>query len=471
MFGIKNTPLTPTPADPFKGDKLKRDEDIKRLTEYTDLIRKPFVLTLNSPWGSGKTSYVRMWQAYLQSDQIVGGPRASVFFNSWKHDFSGVPIVSLMAEIQAEVDRYAKTLKAAEKKTILERLKAFKEKTTHFLSKHKRTLTKLGLYGSAVASEIACPGTGGAIVSAETAITSAVDSHGQNKSELDFLRDDLKKLVESVRGGENEPPLYIFIDELDRCRPTYAIEFLETAKHLFDVEGVLFVLSTDRTQLGNTVKSLYGNIDEDGYLRRFIDLEYNLPEPSKKDYITFLSEEIFNIKSVFIGPSYTTGIDDYNEWTATYTYISEWLNMSLRDIEKTFIAGSNLFRHMYKDHNNYWPEPFILYAAIKIMDNELYLKIKMDMPEIFNYSDSPPTLNTKIKLRYSKHYNYYSSWISKCIDNKKGGDVIFPKTEDPHDSKALFFRRFTKYYKSTVHNYIIKSLDFTDNFNLTLLSE
>lgn len=296
MFGIKNTPLNPTPEDPFKGDKLKRGDDIIRLTEYTDMIRKSFVMTLNSPWGSGKTSYVRMWHAYLQSNSIEGGPRASVFFNSWKHDFSGVPIVSLMAEIKAEVDRYAKTQQHSIKKGITDRLKLFTRKSTEFISKHRKMILNLGVQGTAIASEVVAPGAGTAVVSVQEAITSAVESHGSNKSDLDLLRDELRELVMAVRGGEDAPPLYIFIDELDRCRPTYAIEFLETAKHIFDVDGVLFVLSTDRNQLGNTVQSLYGNIDSYGYLRRFIDLEYTLNQPNFDSFIEFLADDVYGMK-------------------------------------------------------------------------------------------------------------------------------------------------------------------------------
>ena len=51
-------------------------------------------------------------------------------------------------------------------------------------------------------------------------------------------------------------PLVVMIDELDRCRPSYAVEFLETAKHLFDVDRIVFVLAVNREQLAHAVRAL-----------------------------------------------------------------------------------------------------------------------------------------------------------------------------------------------------------------------
>jgi len=53
--------------------------------------------------------------------------------------------------------------------------------------------------------------------------------------------------------------MFILIDELDRCRPTYAIELLENIKHLFDIEGLYFIIATDSTQLSYSINAVYGN--------------------------------------------------------------------------------------------------------------------------------------------------------------------------------------------------------------------
>jgi hypothetical protein len=70
----------------------------------------------------------------------------------------------------------------------------------------------------------------------------------------------------------------ILIDELDRCRPTYAIEMLEAIKHWFCVPNVVFVLAMDREQLSHSIRAVYGQgFDVDGYFLRFFHLLEQMP--------------------------------------------------------------------------------------------------------------------------------------------------------------------------------------------------
>ena len=70
----------------------------------------------------------------------------------------------------------------------------------------------------------------------------------------------------------------MLIDELDRCRPPYAIETLEVAKHIFNADGVVFALGLHRQQLTASIKAVYGqDFDAVGYLERFFDLSASLP--------------------------------------------------------------------------------------------------------------------------------------------------------------------------------------------------
>ena len=59
-------------------------------------------------------------------------------------------------------------------------------------------------------------------------------------------------------------PMFVFVDELDRCRPNFAIELLEGIKHLFGINGVCFVVATNMAQLSESVKAIYG-VNFDGY--------------------------------------------------------------------------------------------------------------------------------------------------------------------------------------------------------------
>lgn len=74
-------------------------------------------------------------------------------------------------------------------------------------------------------------------------------------------------------------PIIIFIDELDRCRPDFAVSFLEVIKHTLDVEGVDFVLVTNKSQLRAAINHCYGDsVDSHRYLDKFLKFTIQLPD-------------------------------------------------------------------------------------------------------------------------------------------------------------------------------------------------
>jgi len=52
--------------NPFKNCKLKREENAKVLKSIVLTYQEGGVLALNGKWGTGKTTFVRMWQKYLK---------------------------------------------------------------------------------------------------------------------------------------------------------------------------------------------------------------------------------------------------------------------------------------------------------------------------------------------------------------------------------------------------------------------
>ena len=136
--------------------------------------------------------------------------------------------------------------------------------------------------------------------------------------------------------GETERPLIFIVDELDRCRPTFAIEMLERVKHIFDVPGLVFVFGVNRGEICKSLQSVYGEIDADLYLHRFFDMEFALPVTNTASYCRKLMfkyrlEEHFDALN---GDSYyKKNTAEYNSLSRGFPSLCVRFDLSLREID------------------------------------------------------------------------------------------------------------------------------------------
>ena len=158
-----------------------------------------------------------------------------------------------------------------------------------------------------------------------------IEKHDEEKKTVKHFKESLAKFVEKIaESGRLESPVIFFIDELDRCRPSFAIELLERIKHILSVRGIVFVLSLDRSQLSHAIRGRYGaGFDADGYLRRFIDLNFELPVVSPERYIDSLFSE-FDLYN--LGRSGERPGDDVSAAQEIIKQMAGWYDLSLRAI-------------------------------------------------------------------------------------------------------------------------------------------
>ncbi len=108
-----------------------------------------------------------------------------------------------------------------------------------------------------------------------------LSEHKEKMNAVISLRKELKFWGDLCFEKEYSAPIFIFIDELDRCRPNYAVSLLEIVKHIFSVEKFVFVISTDTNQLQHSIKNLYGNdFGASDYLNRFFHRRFSLKAPN-----------------------------------------------------------------------------------------------------------------------------------------------------------------------------------------------
>ena len=131
------------------------------------------------------------------------------------------------------------------------------------------------------------------------------------------------------------PRLVITVDELDRCRPDYAVRFMETVKHVFEVQYVTFVIAANVEELAKAIKGAYGDtFDGPGYLERFFDITLELPSGTRREFIRKTVEQAA-LKSS-LGKEIETGIGDKTPTAEQIlVYMLHHSDLSLREIRKT----------------------------------------------------------------------------------------------------------------------------------------
>ncbi len=285
-------PYEVDPKDPWKSDKLDRWKVAVYLTPVIASISQPFTISLHSPYGTGKTSFIESWQADLRNQGYK-----TVYFNAWETDFSQDAFLAFMAAIRTQLSEQSSKPKKARnviskitRKGIWSAVKRGAPKLVKGAAKKiagEETVDGALEFFGLGADEIASASEEW-VAAALEAQEAQENSRVQFRGELqDFVRSELKSSNE-----QSKKKLIVFIDDLDRCRPNYAIQLLEAIKHLFDVDGLLFVLSIDEAQIRESVRAVYGHqANAEGYLAKFIDWRYRLPTPQQDKYIDFILEK------------------------------------------------------------------------------------------------------------------------------------------------------------------------------------
>lgn len=293
----------------IKQNTYNRCADIIDFVKALDTIEGNMFISLDAKWGEGKTFYVRQiehtleyltrkewgeeeseimaqlspyFEGTLLKDLTLSQSYFPIYYNSWLYDNHEDPLMSLVFTIAKKSERFCKTTTKT----------SFGDKISNLLS--AVTFTTKHIEFSFDTEKIKNAFTGNDIL----------DVVKTTEEIREMVKEILNTAIE-----ERAQKLVIFIDELDRCRPSYAIEMLERIKHYFDDERVIFVVSVNKEQLIHTISKYYGNeFDSTGYLNKFFDLNIHMPvrqELFETDSLMVYSHQQNYLKSV------ADGLNDY----------------------------------------------------------------------------------------------------------------------------------------------------------------
>ena len=322
--------------NPWGDDLLERKDIATWLTNLIATEQQPLTISLHGEWGTGKTFLLKRWQTALEKK----GYRA-IYFNAWEDDFSSDPLLSILGQLDEHLNQGL--LKESLKEVKNSALPLIQSNVSNLLERHIGLTAKFKRF----------------LPSKKDLFRDYLIQHNTKTQ----LRRNLEDLTAKVRCDKGHP-LVLIIDELDRCRPTFAIELLERVKHIFNVSNIVFVFGLNQDELRKSLKSVYGNIQTDVYLRRFFDFEFRLPEADSQGFTLDLIDR-FQIDKAFHSLVAKTGNPvhkyDLDNYQRIFPKLWDALGLSLRDIDYCIRLLALVARNV---NENVFTHPYLLALLI-----------------------------------------------------------------------------------------------------------
>ena len=341
------------PNNTFDNDYLGREKYAKSILDFIESYTKitdrqerrkkkgtdndALVIGISASCGKGKTVFLSMFEEYLKtcfkSNEHIH--YSLIHYDAWKHDYYTEDALEPLCKTILDSDIV---------KEIIKNRKRFDRAV---LKAHRNLLSLkiVGAMNSLPGIELGkelgpSRGNDSSDFFDELDIYLCADNYNKNFIRKYNMVNLLIRALEEVqfaiknstdsKNADSKRVLFI-IDELDRCKPSFAVQTLEIIKHLFNINGLVFVFAFDIMQLSATIKKYYGeNFDAVGYLTRFFDYITYMPEGDKASFIEKCLQE-YNLRLEDIGVS-SCNITQ-SSWNEKLMQVCNYYSLSPRDIK------------------------------------------------------------------------------------------------------------------------------------------
>jgi hypothetical protein len=420
------------------------DKFASKMTEYLQLESKffeeSFVLSLNSEFGSGKSTFFEMWGNQLNNSD----PKNFnvIFINAWELDFHGDPLLSIVSQLLK-----LKPLDTAQENEI------------------KVTAGKLGKFGLSIGNDIVQKLIGIDILKAGQYAESAggVATPEQKDGQFYFqLYEEKNKLFNNLKSqlkslvAQSEFPILIIVDELDRCRPTYAIDFLETIKHFFDIKGLIFVLGVDKKQLASSARALFGQqLNFDDYYRKFVHRNIRLQVNSKLMINSFckkLAHEYLSPEAFSARERHSYAEHNYSRMENVMELCAAF-SLNARQMHEFFRISAHIVSLPVKSSSKLlwgWHIGIFFMTILSIKNHDLYEKIgnqNITLSEFTEFMKTLPLFNHEANDGLWWAVLLYLGIFSKCL-NKELEESFYELGVWNKEAQGDFEKELNEYCKA-----------------------
>lgn len=395
----------------YTEDLLDRQRTIDKWTERFIKNGNHLVLAVHAEWGMGKTFFAKQWHKHLKKSNYP-----VCYIDAFENDFIDDPFKVITFSIINQLKENENIKKGLDKE-----IQDFENEGKNYLWE----AVKLTGKNSILSLLSLIP-----YIRADKTAEEFIKMYKENISKNPYAEEDSYKIhVKNFKEKlaklvYDNKPLVIMVDELDRCKPNFAIELLEKLKHLYDVDNVIFILFINENELANIVKGYYGSeLNGHEYLRKFIDIRAELPELNQETCKDFIKKHTKILESNF--KYINTPIECIEE-------LIKLFNFSLRDILQLI----NLAKYYNYNNDAY---AFLYIAILKgfqMKDRDIYNK-----------------LITMQNVDFSK----YEEVAYKNIDNKQYTTLyifikFYQKVLDETSSNLSYAEKKSKYHNEHQFN-------------------
>lgn len=305
--------LSPKKEAPFEEDKFARTETASILKEIVNALDEGCVIGLNGKWGTGKSAFISMWSKYMESSGYT-----VINCNAWENDSLQNPLLGIISEFQKVSNMVGNGKFQRAFNSVLKTLNV----RTCLSMTNDYIRNRVGIDINEYIKENDD--------SVEKVLSECLAEYNESIKVQKKFKEALSLYVKECSPCH---PLIFVIDELDRCNPTYAVKTLEVIKHMFSVPRVVFVLAIDKEQLCHSINGYFGSekFNSEEYLRRIIDVEYQLPRADSDKVVNALMER-FNFDKIY-GTSQQE-INNKEELAAFLEMLYDEHDLSIRQLEK-----------------------------------------------------------------------------------------------------------------------------------------
>lgn len=394
-MNIVTPPIIVGEGEAFEQDALGRSDFGQSLLNLVSQSSDELVISLDGKWGEGKTTFVKMWQGMLDQSQVP-----NIYIDAFANDYIDDAFIAVASAITSYVEENSVDSDDDKSKKFNEKAKQVGVQLLSWTAKVGIKAATLGAIKESDIEElkdIQSDVAKGLSTVVGDFVGERLASHKQDVEQLQSFKDLLSE-IPSLLSQEGNKPFVIIIDELDRCKPTYAVELIEKIKHLFSVKNVVFVLVMHRKQLEEAVKCVYGeNIDAHTYLQKFINIETTIPKKvgdRRDNDIKQYNRRLFALHNIE-----TWG--DGENLTASLEVLAEHFNLSLRQLERVYTNLAVFYASSAEDQIRLVPIISFL-AVIKVIDPSIYDELlyqKISYEELFRRAGLSEHEQEDINLR------------------------------------------------------------------------